>query len=95
MPIHWPAKAPGEANEDYDLDWSGKLNAGDSIASSSWIVVGAPASITIADGGHTATLTKVFVSGGAENQVYTFQNTVVTANGETYIRQTSMLIKGQ
>lgn len=94
MPLHWPAKGPSENNKDYDLDWSGALNAGDSIAASNWSVVGSPASITINSNSFLGSLTKVIVSGGAPGQVYTFQNTITTVLGEgPFVRTATLLIK--
>jgi hypothetical protein len=95
MPIHWPAKSPGENDVDYDLDWTGRLNVGDAIASSAWMVLGSPASLTIADGGHAGNVTKVFLSGGTSGQTYTLQNVIATVGGEVYSRQTSVLVKAQ
>jgi hypothetical protein len=97
MPLHWPAKDPNEA-ADYDLDWTGRLDVGDTISSSTWICVGSPASITLVSvSGFSAALnlTKLVLSGGTPNQIYEFRNTIVTAQGATLSRSASLLIKAQ
>lgn len=94
MPLHWPAKGPLENNKDYDLDWSGGLNPGDSVGSSNWSVIGSPTSITINSNSFQGSLTKVFVSGGTPGQVYTFQNAIMTTLGEgPFFRTATLLIK--
>lgn len=96
MSIHLPAKSPTENNVSYDLDWSGRVNPGDGIATSVWAVVGLPASFTITDGGHAGLLTKFFANAGTPNATYTMLNTITMTSGEgPYTRKVSLLIKDQ
>lgn len=94
MPLHWPAKGPSENDVDYDLDWSGRLGAGDSIVTSNWVVIGNPSSITINSQSFQGSLSKVFLSGGTSGQTYTFQNTITTTLGDgPLVRTVTLLIR--
>lgn len=95
MPIHWPAKDPNDNPADFQLDWSGKLDAGDTIQSSAWTINGSPTSIQILAQSSGPTATRITVSGGTEFQTYIFRNTVTTVGGDVLSRQASLWIKGQ
>ena len=98
MAIHLPAKDPNESVVAYQLDWTGRLASGETISSSTWAVLGSPASLTISNfNGFNASLnlTQFFVSGGAEFQTYILRNTIVTSLGETLSRDASIWVKGQ
>ena len=82
MTLHWDSKKPGET-DDRDLDWSQRLDAGDSIVSSSWAVVGAPTSLTLGVSTHTDTLTKIVLSGGRPLATYTLKNTITPLLGSS------------
>lgn len=96
MTIHWPAKDPND-DADYELDWSGRLDAGDTIVSSVWTLEGTPVptSITIVSSSFSTSMTKIFVSGGTEFQTYFFRNTVTTAGGAVLSRDADLWVKSQ
>lgn len=101
----WPFKDPDEVL-DYDIDWTVRLysadeleafNAGDesqvpadSIASSTFTL---PPGIVANSSTHTATSTKVWISGGTEGQSYQVQNEIVTAGGRTMDMTVKLKIK--
>lgn len=73
----WPAKDP-EENLDYKIDWSERLDEGDTIVNSVWIV---PSGITNGAMTMTATETTIWLSGGSLNTTYEIANRVTTAAG--------------
>jgi hypothetical protein len=58
----WPSKDPNEIL-DYELDWSRRLDDGDTIASAEFSLV-APAGLTIASQSFTETTAKVWLTSG-------------------------------
>jgi hypothetical protein len=64
---------------DYNFDWTPWL-AGDTITSSSWV---AESGITVDSDGFTATMTTVWLSGGAAGEKYEITNTIGTSNGRS------------
>lgn len=69
-----------EAVLDYQLDWSSWLPAGDTIATSTWVV---PVGITKNSDTKDATTTTIWLSGGTEGTLYQLVNRVVTTEGRT------------
>ena len=80
--LRWDSKKPGET-DDRDLDWSLRLDTGDKITASTWVVVGSPASLTVGAHTFTDTRTKVVLSGGTDAQTYRLQNTITTLLGSS------------
>lgn len=75
---------------DYLVDWAGteqkpgRLVAGDSIVTSTWIMPTTPDSALIKDSDtHDDTTTTIWLSGGTLGAKYTLQNRVVTDDGRT------------
>lgn len=64
---------------DYHINWGDWL-AGDSIATSSWIV---PSGIVKDSDTNTSTATTVWLSGGSLGQAYALVNRIVTTGGRT------------
>jgi hypothetical protein len=83
MALSWPAKDLGE-KKDYSLDWTQYL-AGDTIASSTWVV---PTGIVQAtpNPSNTTTSTTIWLSGGTVGKTYELQNTVTTVGGRTLVQ---------
>lgn len=63
---------------DYDLDWSGRLDDGDSITDSEWTV---PDGLTAGPTSMSQTATKIWLSGGTLGENYTLLNRITTAEG--------------
>lgn len=80
--LHWDSKKPGET-DDRDMDWSLRLDAGDSIVSSVWAVIGSPASLTLGTSTFTATRTKIVLSAGRDQATYVLKNTIMTLLGSS------------
>lgn len=83
----WNPKDPQET-VDYRHDWATELDAGDTIATSEWELIGAGVSQTTAT--NTTTAAVVWVSGGVAGEEALLVNTVTTAGGRTFQR-TSVL----
>lgn len=73
---------------DYSFDWSEWLEAGQTIATSSWSY---DPGLTIESDTNTTTKATAFISGGTEGNSYFVSNTVVTNDGLTVKR--SFIIK--
>jgi len=74
---------------DYAVDWSRWL-AGDTVASSVWIV---PTGLTKATESNTATKAIVWLSGGTAGQTYTVTNRITTAAGRTEDRSFTIRVE--
>lgn len=89
--LTWPSKKPLEI-EDYDIDWSQRLAAGDAIISSNWVIQGSATSLVIVSTAATPTFTKAFLSGGTLGQTYVLICTVTTFLGDTLIAEVAISI---
>jgi hypothetical protein len=67
--------------KDYILDWSKRLGATDTIATSEWE---ADTGLTIDSDTNTDTTTTIWVSGGTVAEAYKAYNTVVTTEGRSW-----------
>ena len=94
MSLQWDPKDPNEVL-DYDIDWSQRLDSGDTISTSSWSVVSPDAALVIDSNTHSGTATKVWLSGGTvlEQGAYLVRNRIVTANGRTMDQSVKLRIK--
>lgn len=88
MVLSWPYKDPDEVL-DYQLDWMARL-AGDTIASSTWIV---PNGITKNSDSKTETTTTIWLSGGTIGASLSITNRIETAGGRTMDQSVSLKIK--
>jgi hypothetical protein len=96
MLVWMDGKGPAE-DADFDIDWTIRLN-GDTITSSSWTIVGtdpatpeSPVTLTIMTNpaaSHSATGTKVWLSGGTLGITYVLSNAVNTAASEQPLTET-------
>lgn len=80
MTLHWDYKKPGEP-DDRDLDWSLRLDPGDTITGSTWAIVGNATSLTLSGSAFTPTRTKIVLNGGRDGSRYRLKNTITTAIG--------------
>lgn len=90
MSLTWPFKDPDEVL-DYQLDWSARL-AGDTIATSTWIV---PANITKDSDSNTTTTTTIWLSGGTLGDLVEITNRITTAAGRTMDQSVRLKIKAK
>ena len=88
MVLSWPYKDPDEVL-DYQLDWMARL-AGDTIASSTWIV---PNGITKNSDSKTETTTTIWLSGGTIGASLSITNRIETVGGRTMDQSVSLKIK--
>jgi hypothetical protein len=81
---------------DYQMDWDDWLSAiTDTIATSTWTAE--PSTGIDIDGppapSHTPVSTKIWISGGTDQQTYTIYNTITTAGGRTRTRYFTLHIR--
>lgn len=81
----WPAKDPNEVL-DYQLDWSddtsSRLEVGESIVTSTWVVVSGD--VVIDSSSQASGVTTVWLSGGTDGMPCVLLNRVTTSNGRIY-----------
>lgn len=76
---NWPDKDPDEIL-DYRLNWRARIEAGDYIVSSSWVI---PAGLIEGTATYTDYTTTVWLSGGTVDTTYNIKNTITTHAGRT------------
>lgn len=91
MSLSWPFKDPDEVL-DYHIDWSDRLDTGDTIVTSTWTV---PTGITLDDDDQTTTTTTVWLSSGTLATTYEILNRIVTAAGRTMDQTVKLKIKAK
>lgn len=89
----WPAKDPDELL-DYEIDWSKRMPASDTISISTWSV---PAGLnqvaqSVIESGKVAV---VWIAGGTVGELYPVLNTVVTAEGRTMQQTVRLKVKSK
>ena len=88
--LNWPAKDPNEVL-DYQLDWSDRLDEGETITASTFIVESG--TITINSTALVGALTTIWLAGGAHGATVVFTNRIVTSQGRTYDQSVRLRIK--
>ena len=78
--LKWDDKDPNEVL-DYDIDWSSRLVAGDTIASSTFSV--AEGDVVVNSSSYTTSATKVWLSAGTDATDCQILNRVTTVGGRT------------
>ena len=78
--LKWPDKDPNEVL-DYDLDWSDRLPASDTISGSTFTV--AEGDVTVNSSSFTTSTTKVWLSGGTDGTDCEILNRITTVGGRT------------
>lgn len=82
MALRFPSKDPNEVL-DYVLDWSDRLDTGDTISTSTWSIVTSSPALVIDSESETTTTATVWLSAGTVDVDYELLNRVVTAAGRT------------
>lgn len=88
--LTWPAKDPNEVL-DYDIDWTDRLEAGETISTSTFTVV--EGTVVIDSDSDTGGVTTVWLSGGTEGEVCVILNRIVTSAGRTYDQSIKLRIR--
>lgn len=85
-------KDPAESKL-YTMDWSGGLNSGSTISTSTWTMQ--PSGLTNAGDGIVAgnLKTSIEIAGGKPNTEYWLTNTITTSDGETLQRTGMVLVQ--
>lgn len=81
-------KTPAES-KDFELSWAVRLD-GDTIATSEWV----SEQLTVVSSSVTGSKVSVRLSGGRDGSVYTAQNTIVTAVGNTFRQAFAVKVEG-
>ena len=87
--LKWPPKDPDEVL-DYQIDWSKRLDPGDTILSSIWIV---PTGITKNSDSFADTATLIWLSAGVLDQNYVLTNRVTTVGARTMDQSVEIKIR--
>lgn len=90
MPVTWPPKDPDEYL-DYKIKWSARL-AGDTIASSEWIV---PDGIVGDQESADTTITTIWLNGGTLGRTYSIVNRIETDGGRIMDQTARIKIKAR
>jgi len=89
----FPDKDPDEVL-DYQLDWTGALDDGDTIATSAWTIVTAPDVVLEIDSDtSSSSTTTVWLSGGTLGERYALRNRITTTGGRTMDQTVSIRIR--
>lgn len=93
--IGFTHKDPNEV-VDYVLDWSLRLDSGDTISTSVWSIVAPTDGVLVIDSeSETTTTTTVWLSAGTEDYTYTLLNRVVTVGGRTFDQTCKLRVKSK
>lgn len=74
----WPPKDPADRRVAYAVDWTARLDAGDTLAASTFEL---PGGLIAENAANTATAASVQISGGAAGCAYEIVNRVTTTRG--------------
>ena len=88
--LKWPDKDPDEIL-DYQIDWTDRL-AGDTIASSTWVV---PDGLTEASSSNTTATTTVWLTGGTLDDDYEILNRITTTGGRTMDQTVKLRVRSK
>lgn len=87
----WPSKDPNEVL-DYGIDWSPRMTPGETITVSTWQV---PDGLTASTQSYGADNTTIWLSGGAEGEIYTLLNRITTSQGRIYDQSVKIKVKSK
>jgi hypothetical protein len=96
--LTWPAKDPNEVL-DYDIDWSERLETGETISTSTWTVV--DGTVTISAGptppapSISAGVTTCWISAGTAGEACVVLNRITTSAGRTYDQSVKLRIRSK
>ena len=88
--LTWPTKDPNEVL-DYKLDWTLRLESGETIVTSTWTV--ASGDVTIDSDSTGSGITTVWLSAGTDGTPCELLNRVVTSGGRTYDQTVKLRIR--
>ena len=84
---------PSDSVLDYTLDWTSRLDTGDTIASSTWDVPSASGVTRDSQSFNaSANTTRVWVSGGTPGKSCEMTNTITTAASRTLIDRVTLYV---
>jgi hypothetical protein len=86
MAVLWPEPKDPDEVLDYEVDWSGRLDDGDTLATSSWEMPTVPDEELVKNSSsinEDETKTLIWLSGGTLGENYELLNRVTTAGGRT------------
>lgn len=86
----WPSKDPNEVL-DYQVDWTDRLETGETITTSTFTV--ASGDVVIDDEDLATPITTVWLSAGTEGTACVILNRVVTNAGRTYDQSVKLRIR--
>lgn len=89
--LTWPPKDPQEVL-DYRIDWSARLEEGETISTSTWTV---PAGITKDEDENAAATATIWLSGGTLGETYELVNQIVTSDERTMDQTIRLRIKAK
>lgn len=81
MATVWPDAKDPDDNAEYSIDWAPRLDEGDAISSSEWIV---PSGLTMGVASLDGNIATVWLSGGTHGERYVLVNRVHTQQGRTF-----------
>jgi hypothetical protein len=88
--LTWPPKDPNEVL-DYQVDWSQRLETGETISSSTFTVV--TGDVIIDSSTHSTTGTTAWLSGGTNGTPCEVLNRITTSGGRTYDQTLKLRIR--
>lgn len=90
--LTWPPKDPNEVL-DYDIDWTDRLEDGETISSSTFTV--SSGDVEIDSDTDAAGVTTVWLSGGTDNTTCVILNRITTSEGRTYDQSVKLRIRSK
>jgi hypothetical protein len=88
--LTWPAKDPNEVL-DYDVDWTDRLEAGETITTSTFTV--ASGDVVVDDDSDAAGVCTVWLSGGTVGTACVILNRIETSEGRIYDQSIKLRIR--
>jgi hypothetical protein len=88
--LTWPAKDPNEVL-DYDVDWTDRLEAGETITTSTFTV--ASGDVVVDDDSDAAGVCTVWLSGGTVGTTCVILNRIETSEGRIYDQSVKLRIR--
>jgi hypothetical protein len=89
---NWPIKDPNEVL-DYEVDWSLRLETGETITSSDFTVV--DGSVTLGAKSIDGESTITWLSGGTAGELCVILNRIVTSIGRTYDQSVKLRVRSR
>lgn len=90
MPLNFETPKDPDEVKDYSVDWEARLDEGDTILTSTWIV---PDGITKDSDSNTTTTATIWLSGGTLGTTYSLVNRITTAGGRTLDQTCKLKVK--